>query len=200
MRTKSENKRQGLVAAATEVFVERGYEAASMSEISARAGGSKATLYNYFPSKEALFLEVMRSLTAELSSSYVKLQPGGDLEAVLRTFGMAFLDNLFSPELRALHAIVMGGGSRSEVGRLFYENGPKMGWTRLADFMAAEMQAGRLREASPWTAAMHFHGLLQSECQAAMMTGLIDELAPASERPGRVADAVRVFLAAYGTE
>ncbi|MCD4482957.1 TetR/AcrR family transcriptional regulator, partial [Chromobacterium vaccinii] len=75
MRTKSENKRQGLVAAATEVFVERGYEAASMSEISARAGGSKATLYNYFPSKEALFLDVMRSLTAELSSAYVRLQP-----------------------------------------------------------------------------------------------------------------------------
>ena len=200
MRTKSENKRQGLVAAATEVFVERGYEAASMSEISARAGGSKATLYNYFPSKEALFLDVMRSLTTELSSAYVKLQPGGDLEEMLRTFGVAFLDSLFSPQLRALHAIVMGSGSRSEVGKLFYENGPKSGWTKLANFMAAEMETGRLREASPWTAAMHFHGLLQSECQAAMMTGLIDELAPASERPGRVADAVRVFLAAYGTK
>ncbi|AUH49410.1 TetR/AcrR family transcriptional regulator [Chromobacterium sp. ATCC 53434] len=198
MRTKSENKRQALVVAATEVFVERGYEAASMSEISARAGGSKATLYNYFSSKEALFLDVMGELTAELSSSYVKLQPGGDLAATLRDFGLAFVDNLFSPQLRALHAIVMGGGSRSEVGKLFYENGPKTGWTRLSAFMAVEIGAGRLREADPWTAAMHFHGLLMSECQAAMMTGLIDEYAPKAERPGRVAEAVRVFLAAYG--
>ncbi|POA97491.1 TetR/AcrR family transcriptional regulator [Chromobacterium sinusclupearum] len=198
MRTKSESKRQAIVAAATEVFLERGYEAASMSEISTRAGGSKATLYNYFSSKEALFLEVMACLASEMSQVYVRLVPGGDLPAVLQDFGEAYLDNLFSPELRALRAIVMGSGSRSEVGLLFYENGPKVGWGKLAEFMAAEMRAGRLREASPWTAAMHFHGLLHAECQVAMITGLVDELAPKEARPAWVASAVEVFLIAYG--
>ena len=192
MRTKSESKRQAIVAAATEVFLERGYEAASMSEISTRAGGSKATLYNYFSSKEALFLEVMASLAGEMSKVYVKLVPGGDLAAVLQDFGEAYLDNLFSPELRALR------GSRSEVGKLFYENGPKVGWGKLADFMSAEMQAGRLREASPWTAAMHFHGLVHAECQVALITGLVDQLAPKESRPAWVASAVEVFLIAYG--
>ncbi|WP_199154685.1 TetR/AcrR family transcriptional regulator [Chromobacterium sp. ASV23] len=198
MRTKSESKRQAIVAAATEVFLERGYEAASMSEISTRAGGSKATLYNYFSSKEALFLEVMACLASEMSQVYVRLVPGGDLAAVLQDFGEAYLDNLFSPELRALRAIVMGSGSRSEVGLLFYEHGPKVGWGKLAEFMTAEMQAGRLRETSPWTAAMHFHGLLHAECQVAMITGLVDELAPKAARPAWVASAVEVFLLAYG--
>ncbi|QEL56823.1 TetR/AcrR family transcriptional regulator [Chromobacterium paludis] len=200
MRTKSESKRQAIVAAATEVFLERGYEAASMSEISTRAGGSKATLYNYFSSKEELFLEVMGSLAGEMSKVYFKLVPGGDLAAVLQDFGEAYLDNMFSPELRALRAIVMGSGSRSEVGKLFYENGPKVGWGKLADFMAAEMRAGRLREAEPWTAAMHFHGLVHAECQVAMITGLVDELAPKEKRPAWVASAVAIFLRAYGAQ
>ncbi|OHX12573.1 TetR/AcrR family transcriptional regulator [Chromobacterium sphagni] len=198
MRTKSESKRQALVAAATEVFIERGYEAASMSEISSRAGGSKATLYNYFSSKEELFLMVMRELTIEMSQGYTRLTSGADLGQSLRSFGEFFIARLFSPELRALHAIVMGAGSRSRVGRLFFENGPKIGWGKLASFLADEMEAGRLRRADPMVAAQHLLGLLQAECQAALMTGMIEELAPEAERPVKVAAAVEVFLAAYG--
>ena len=59
MKTKTEAKRQAILKAAAEVFRKVGFERASMSEIRARIGGSKATLYNYFPSKEKLFFEVM---------------------------------------------------------------------------------------------------------------------------------------------
>lgn len=59
MRTKSDEKRQAILDVAAEVFREAGFERASMSEICTRVGGSKATLYNYFPSKEELFFEVM---------------------------------------------------------------------------------------------------------------------------------------------
>ena len=59
MRTKSEERRVLILEIAAQVFQETGYEKASMAEISSRVGGSKATLYNYFPSKEELFLAVM---------------------------------------------------------------------------------------------------------------------------------------------
>ncbi|CAG1012445.1 partial putative HTH-type transcriptional regulator YvdT, partial [Anaerolineales bacterium] len=59
MAKKSDTKRQHILAVAAEAFQEYGFERTSMSEICARVGGSKATLYNYFSSKDELFFEVM---------------------------------------------------------------------------------------------------------------------------------------------
>ena len=61
MRVRTEEKRDTIVQAASEVFLELGFEGASMSQIAARVGGSKRTLYGYFGSKEDLFLAVMDS-------------------------------------------------------------------------------------------------------------------------------------------
>ena len=57
MRVRTEAKRAAIVSAAQAAFQEAGFERASMAEIAARAETSKVTLYNYFPSKEALFVE-----------------------------------------------------------------------------------------------------------------------------------------------
>jgi hypothetical protein len=54
VKTKTEARREAILAAAKAVFEEMGFEQATMSEITARVGGSKATLYRYFDSKEAL--------------------------------------------------------------------------------------------------------------------------------------------------
>ncbi len=57
MKVKREARREAMLAVALDLFREVGFEAASMSQIAARVGGSKATLYNYFSSKEELLLE-----------------------------------------------------------------------------------------------------------------------------------------------
>jgi len=49
-----------LIAAALDVFVERGYEAAKLADVARRAGVTKGTIYLYFESKEALFKAVVR--------------------------------------------------------------------------------------------------------------------------------------------
>lgn len=53
-RHRREARPQELLEAALETFAERGFSAARLDEIAARAGVSKGTLYLYFPSKEAL--------------------------------------------------------------------------------------------------------------------------------------------------
>ena len=53
--SRSDAKRRAILDVASEVFLAQGYAATSMSEIAARLGGSKGTLYNYFRSKEELF-------------------------------------------------------------------------------------------------------------------------------------------------
>lgn len=51
---------QELLAAALDLFVERGYAATRLEDVAARAGVSKGTLYLYFENKEELFKAVVR--------------------------------------------------------------------------------------------------------------------------------------------
>jgi len=59
--------RGAIVAAAAELFAERGYGATSVREVVERAGCKKPTLYYYFENKERLFLEVIGDSVAELN-------------------------------------------------------------------------------------------------------------------------------------
>ena len=100
MKVKTESKRLAILKAAAEVFRDVGFERASMSDIRARLGGSKATLYNYFPSKEKLFYEVMYQATEhELGAITGSLNPDAeDFRQELTQFGQQFLRLLYSPD------------------------------------------------------------------------------------------------------
>ena len=58
----TDRKRAAVIAAATEEFLAAGFEATSMDRIAARAAVSKRTVYNHFPSKEALFAAILGQL------------------------------------------------------------------------------------------------------------------------------------------
>ena len=58
-KRRKEARPEELVAAALDVFVERGYEAATLADVARRAGVTKGTIYLYFASKEALFKAVV---------------------------------------------------------------------------------------------------------------------------------------------
>ena len=68
----TDRKRAAILDAAVAEFRHAGYEATSMDRVAARAGVSKRTVYNHFPSKEALFEQILERL---LQSSH----PGPDL-------------------------------------------------------------------------------------------------------------------------
>lgn len=200
MRVKSESRRQAIVAAAAEVFLERGYEIASMTEIAERSGGSKATLYSYFPSKEALFLVVMKQQAEEyMVEAFGRLSPGADLAGTLQKFGEHYLNVILLPELLIMRSIVMGEGPRSGMGRVFFDSGPAQGWGQLAQFLEGEMAAGRLRPARPWQAAVHLINLLEADYLESFMTGF-------AETPGTqqivasAQEAVQVYLHGYAPE
>jgi AcrR family transcriptional regulator len=57
--------RAGILAAALELFSERGYDATSVSEVVVRAGVTKGALYHYFAAKEDLLYEIYRDLLNE---------------------------------------------------------------------------------------------------------------------------------------
>jgi AcrR family transcriptional regulator len=123
MKSKTESKRQAIIKAATEVFREVGFERATMSDIRERIGGSKATLYNYFPSKEKLFFEVMHhAKEVELEATTGELNAdAGDLKRELVRFGQKFLAVLYSADAIAVRRLSIAESRQSDVGRLSFE-------------------------------------------------------------------------------
>jgi len=171
MRVKSEEKRLAILEAAKSVFLERGYDSASMAEVSARVGGSKQTLYSYFASKEDLFVAVMiEKGAAQVQPLFDILHENDNLAEAIHDFVLAFLRFITTGEVVAFRRIVYAEGAKSDLGKLFYENGPKRGWTRMAEDFEQAMDAGRMRRADPWTAVYQLHAL----CEAGPVQRLLE--------------------------
>jgi TetR/AcrR family transcriptional regulator, mexJK operon transcriptional repressor len=190
-----DRRRERFVDLAREAFFRNGYAATTMSEIAAAAGGSKTTLWSYFPSKEDLFAAVCDDLAERYGCAMtVELDPAAPVEEQLRRFAHALLTTVLSPPVVELQRMVIGEASRfPELARLFYERGPARGKARLADFCAQAMERGQLRAGDPKIASRQFVGLLQAGTWQWRLLGLIDDLSPAN-RAEEIDTAVGAFL------
>ncbi|MGG7447560.1 TetR/AcrR family transcriptional regulator [Kosakonia oryzendophytica] len=201
MRTLSEERRQAIITAAAAVFQEQGYERTSMSEVARRAGGSKATLYNYFTSKEALFESVVRTYStqfltqaaAELTSPQSQALT---LEERLTRFGVSMLQVLTGDnQALQLYRIVVGEAGHSDIGTLFRESGIRESMETLAQVMGEAVQKGELAEACPALLASQFTALIKAETDALLLKQAIPVFTPA-QIGEMVKRGVRLFL--YG--
>jgi len=200
MRVKTEAKRDAIVKAASEVFLASGFEGASMAEIAARVGGSKATLYGYFSSKEELFVEVtLGAARKHIEPIFASLAgEHDDMEQTLRRFGEKTLVWLcMNSSIQARRAIIAESG-RSGIGLRFFEGGPKKGQEELARFLELQMDKGRLRRAPPLVAARHLTALLESETVTPLLYGIEKKQSRAQVRQA-VDRAVEAFLAGYAS-
>ena len=199
MKIKTESKRQAILKGAAEIFREVGFERASMSDIRARIGGSKATLYNYFPSKEKLFFEVMyQSTERELGAITAALNPDtDDLKQELLHFGQKLLPALYSPEAIAIRRLAIAELGHSDIGKVVYEGSMVPIEKQVAEFLRNTMKRGVLPTADPKIAAIHLLSLLESELLQRVLLGVMDAVKPGAVK-GVVRRAVDVFLSGYG--
>jgi AcrR family transcriptional regulator len=199
MKTKTEAKRLAILKAAEDVFREVGFERASMSEIRARIGGSKATLYNYFPSKENLFFEVMyHAKELELASITHTLNPdAGDLEEELLHFGQRLLAALYSPEAIAIRRLAIAESRHSNIGKIVFEGATLPIEKQVAEFLRKAMKRGALRTADPKTAAIQLLSLLESELLQRVLLGVVSSVKPEALNSA-ARRAVATFLFGYG--
>lgn len=188
MKVRTEARREAIVEAATKLFQELGYERASMNELAKRLGGSKATLYGYFASKEELFTAVVRAAaTAHLSDAIQRLQSpqagATDLHSMLQQFGECMLQVVSNDAVAiAVYRMVVAEAGRSEVGQLFYQAGPSDSVVAVAAVLEAAMARGELRTSDPIIAALHFLALLTAEVDARIYQRDPPPLAPALVR------------------
>lgn len=193
----TDRKRQAIVQAAIDEFRTHGFAATSMDRIAATAGASKRTVYNHFPSKEALFAEILVQLwdssAAQVDLTYQPDRPLRDqlLELMWQKMRMvcdaSFLDlarvaiaeTIHAPE-RAQEMVARLGGR---------EEGVTV-WLRAA---AAD---GKLKLPDPVFAAHQLQGLVKSFAFWPQITMGQPTLPPAMQQQV-VESAVDMFLACY---
>lgn len=193
-------RREAFVAAARAAFFQNGYAGTTMSAISAQVGGSKTTLWTYFPSKQDLFTAVVDDIVEHYGCALsVELSPDLPVAEVLEHFAAAMLSTMLSPPIINLHRVVTGEVGRfPELGRLFYERGPKRGKALLGDYMARVMAQGRLRDGDPALASRQFAAMCQSHSFQLALFGIE---APSPDMVARdITAAVDSFLRAWGPE
>lgn len=169
MRVRTQARREAIVEAAARLFEEVGYEAASMNELSKRVGGSKATLYGYFASKEQLFVAVVQSLaTAHLAGATATLLGALDTDLSLRPTLIRFGDEALQvmandKSALAVYRMVLADAGRSDIGELFDSTGPRQCIEALTRLMAAALEQGEVGQGDPTVLAMQFMSLLTAE-------------------------------------
>jgi TetR/AcrR family transcriptional repressor of mexJK operon len=191
-------KRAAIIAAATDLFTHAGYGAVSMDAIAAKAGVSKRTVYSHFPGKDVLFAAVMtRHCGTVAGAGGWVLDPEVEPRQMLTDRGRRFLKLITSPEAVALFRTVTAEAERfPELGRAFFETGPKCWAGSFEDYLRAQHQKGRLRIPDPTLAAKFLFSLLKDPLHLRCMLGVQSKVTEA-EIAAHVENVVDAFLEHY---
>lgn len=183
---RKQDRRQAIVDAARRSFLDDGYAATSMSGLLAELGGSKATLWSYFRSKEELFAAVIEDVTVdfrrELESS---LLASADLEESLCAFCRGFMQKTAQPDAVAAWRLIAGESGRfPELGRIFYESAARRVEEALAGYLATQITTGRLRDGNVIEMAQVLLGLCGTQHNRRLW-GISPDTADAADRDAR---------------
>jgi AcrR family transcriptional regulator len=192
-------KRRQILEGARRVFLSQGFDGASMGEIAKAAGVSKGTLYVYFDNKEALFSELIRAVrTDQAERLFVFDTSDHDVPKALTTLGESLLSMMIRPSHLSMVRTVMAAAEKfPELGRTFYDVGPRYGISRLAAYLEEQTRAGFLAIDDHDRAAMLFLETCQTGITKPLLFGAREAPVEAEIRAA-VAEAVRVFMARYG--
>lgn len=184
--------RERVLRAATTSFLARGY-ASSVDDIARRAGVAKQTVYHHFPSKGALFKEVVHDLTKHVLVE-LEAEPG-DLRAALTRFAVAYRARVLSAQGVATFRTVIPEVPRFRaLAKSMYAASAGEMVRQLAEYLAAAMRAGRLRRDDPQFAAELLLSMLVGHDRIKRLYGVISHNGSDAERSARIVDA---FLRAY---
>jgi AcrR family transcriptional regulator len=192
-----ETRCERFVEAAEALFLERGFTGTSVNEVVRRAGGSLATLYAQFPTKEALFEAVMSRRAAALFENLVRESSHADIEAELGGLAARLLDHVLSEHALAVYRLVIHEGPKLEsVRKAFLVNAMDAFRQKLAEYFARAAEGGRMALDEPEAAADTFCSLVLGQLRTrAACAGAAS--VPKAQRMRHIQRSVRDFLRIY---
>lgn len=191
-------KRQQILDGARKAFQELGYERASVDVIASRTGVSKATLYNHFHDKSALFVACFEQGSNQMQADLEALfaETSDDLETALQAAGERMLAKFLSREAVALYRSALDGFRLPEIGKMLYERGPRVTHELIAAALSRWAARGLLRVDDPYYAAVQFVNLCHGDVMMRLHLGVLQEASPEDVR-ATVRRAVQTFLRAF---
>ncbi len=196
----SEQKRRQIHEAAAQLFLRQGFEATTMDAIAREANVSKATVYAHAKNKQELFAAIVRGKSSLVYQS-VEADDAATLgaEEALKLFARRFIEVIMAPEAQCMYRVVVAEAPRNpELGRIFFEQGPKVVIDRVAAIVNAGVAAGQLEvdAGEEQIAAQEFLGLMQGRFHLPCILGTLGEMS-AEEREEAAGRVVRTFMRAY---
>ena len=193
-------KRRQIIDGGRAMFLEQGFDGASMNDIARAAGVSKGTLYVYFQNKEQLFQAICSEECQSQAEDLFNFdQDDTDVEATLTRIGIDFVTLICQPERASTARTIIAIAERMpEIGRAYYETGPARGITLLSEYLKKKVRQGIL--------AIDDCEVVAAQLIEALLAPLFKPVLfnfgkpPTQERIRYVVGiAVRAFLAAYRT-
>ena len=193
--SRGQQRKTKILSAATRLFLSAGYGETSIDAIVDKSGGSKATLYSYFPTKADLFRAVVDSIVTTQAGP--KLESFDNVRNTLVTFAEHRLGIVFSSNHRALMRLIISERERfPDIARMYYEQGPLHSHMVLRDYFEVLIERGLIDIRSADEACEFFRGMLMHQRYIEQL--YLDASPLSSEEIGvRARHVVDRFLDAY---
>jgi AcrR family transcriptional regulator len=171
---RGEARRSAILEAARQVFLDKGYAGASVEDVVAKTGGSKASLYHYFRSKEGLFGAIFEAacerFVTELS---VPDSPGSDVATELSEFSHRLLRLLLDPQRINVVRILIAEATRFPgLAERLYSAGAQTILHQLASYLQKADAKGQIQCKEPELAAVQFIEMIKGNAQYRSLLGL----------------------------
>jgi TetR/AcrR family transcriptional regulator, regulator of autoinduction and epiphytic fitness len=187
-------KRQAIVAAATEVFAQQGFELASMDGIAEYAQASKRTVYNHFPSKDELFYAVVGQLLGEQETlKKINYNPKHSLEQQLTEFADAHLFLIATPTRLGIARILNSMIVRNPQKVQEIQNSIGTFEDNFLEWLHQAIKAGKLSVDDPGLAAKVFYAMIEGAFTYPALSGCLEPSAVAPLKK----ELIQTFLARY---
>jgi TetR/AcrR family transcriptional regulator, mexJK operon transcriptional repressor len=149
-----------ILEAATDLFLKVGFEQTSIDAILLQSGGSKSTLYAYFPTKEDLFRAVIDNVVANSDLGFA-LDVSANARIVLTEFAVSRQRVVLSPRHRAVLRLVIAERERfPDLAQIYWERGPQRSGQQLITYFEALRNREVLAIDDAQEAAEFFIGML----------------------------------------
>ncbi len=182
-----------LLDAAESLFLAQGYGATALEQVASEVGATKRTIYAKFGDKAGLFSAMARRVVERRRTWLAGEFTGATVDERLVNFGRRLLALALSPDILALHRVIMAEAHRfPELASLVDQLAARGALRRLAAIITVESARGTLAIADPGVAAELLAGMIMN---TAVQAGLLGRRSAAAGDPGQwVRTAVSMFL------
>lgn len=159
-RDQADQARQSVLDAALQLFIARGFAAASMEGIARAAGVAKLTLYRHFETKEELFVQVARRAQLRVRERLgTMVDRGLPLDQVLREIIQKLYDGYTHPDyLAVMRMVIAEAGHFPKLGRAMLDDSSFIA-EPLVEYLQQLKDSGQIDIDSPYDAATQIAGL-----------------------------------------